>query len=73
MTPLKRIPPCGPLNVAEGLFAVKILEEAALNPRLMADLVQRHKTPEARDAAAKRIYAALFSAGIVDEESPPTD
>lgn len=52
---------------------VKILEEAALNPRLMADLVQRHKTPEARDAAAKRIYAALFSAGIVDEESPPTD
>lgn len=47
----------------------KILEQAALDPQLMADLLIRSGDPKLQVAAFRRIHAALFSAAIVEE--PP--
>ena len=47
----------------------KILEQAALDPQLMADLLMRTTDPKLQASAFRRIHAALFSAAIVEE--PP--
>ena len=47
----------------------KILEQAALDPQLMADLLMRTTDPKLQAAAFRRIHAALFSAAILEE--PP--
>jgi len=43
---------------------IKILEHAAQNPKIMADLLKKHRTPKLQEQVLLRIRASLVAAGL---------
>jgi hypothetical protein len=50
---------------------VKILQAASQNPKLMAELLKKHRTPKLKEESFTRIRAALVAAGIAPNEEQP--